>query len=88
MRVPQADFKETIEAAGLAVTMVVSHTVVVSIIIGCTFLVEQYILWLWNGREPSVVGVPISEVVLGADFVILIAYLTTASIRAALAFWR
>jgi hypothetical protein len=81
-------FKETIASAGLAVTVVVSHTVVVAVIIGCTYLIESLILWLWNGEGPTVVGVPMSQVVLGADFAVLIAYLCTASFRAALAFWR
>jgi hypothetical protein len=79
---------ETLEAAVRAVTMVILHTIVVSVIIGCAFLVEQFILLLWRGHEPAIMGVHMSEIVLGADIFLLFAFLVTASIRAILAFWR
>jgi hypothetical protein len=46
-------FKETIASAGLAVTVVVSHTVVVAAIIGCTYLERGGAYRCWRTDEPS-----------------------------------
>jgi hypothetical protein len=83
-----AHIAEPLRATATAVTFVVCHTVVVAVIILCMFGIEQLILLLWHGHEPSVHGVPITEIVVTADFIVLLAFLVTASIKAALAFWR
>ena len=79
---------EIFEGGTRAVAVVIVHTIVVSVIIGCAFLVEQFILWLWKGHEPAILGVHMSELVLGADILLLCAFLGTASYRAIQAFWR
>jgi hypothetical protein len=80
--------EETRNAGVRAIAMVVVHTIVVAAIIICAFLLEQLILLLWKGHEPAVLGVHISEIVLGADICLLIAFLGIASFRAIQAFWR
>jgi hypothetical protein len=81
-------FKKPTEDALRAIVIVVTHTVVLFVLLGCIKLMELYLLWLWNEREPAIVGVPISQVVMGSDIAVLLTFLGTATFKAARAFWR
>jgi len=71
-----------------AATVVIVHTIVLFVLIGSAFLVERFIQLLWNGREPAILKVSISQIVLGFDIFLLIAFLGIALFRAVRAFWR
>lgn len=79
---------QTFEGGLRAVAVVIVHTIVVSVMIGSAFLVEHFILLLWKGHEPAILNVRISEIVLGFDVFLLLAFLVIASFRAILVFWR
>lgn len=88
-RVPLGQFIwESIDGLIRAVLVVIVHTIVLFALIGSAFLVEKFIQWLWNGHEPALLGVSISQIVLGFDVFLLIGFLGIALFRAIQAFWR
>ena len=78
---------ETFDGGLRAIAVVIIHAIVVSVMIGSAFLVEQFIQLLWKGHEPAVLNVHISQIVLGFDVFLLFAFLVIALIRAIQAFW-
>jgi hypothetical protein len=83
----RAAASDEIGSAILAVLIVVLHTAVSAAIICCMWLMEQLIRALWT-QEPIIAGVPLHTIMLGAEVIVLIVFLSAATIKAALAFWR
>jgi hypothetical protein len=71
-----------------AIVIVVLHTAVVATIISCMWLMERLIIWLWRSGEPMFLGVPLHEITQGAEIIVLLVFLLSATISAAAAFWR
>jgi hypothetical protein len=71
-----------------AIVVVLLHTLVSGVIILCMWATERLILLLWGGQEPVILGVHLHTIMLSAEVTVLLVFLVTAAISAALTFWR